>query len=142
MKLHLIALALSLLTIPTVGHAASTNGRSGTMPALYDGQTFTVNFKELDDAAAAALLANNKSINTIYMSEDMLPDGSMFVAVLDAIQGDGFNPLWVGVEISFNPGHTPRQLQSDNDVADAEASGEITLSSEGDVYRCAVIGPK
>jgi len=35
-------------------------------------------------------------------------------------------------------GHTPRQLESDNDVAAAVASGEITLTSTNQVYRCSV----
>src|SRR5438128_2033775 len=122
--------------------AASDNGRAGAMPAYYDGELFTINFKELSAGAETALLANNGSINVIYMSDAGLPGGLPFVSVLDAIQGDGFNPLWVEVQISFTAGHTPRQLTSDTDVLAAAASGEITLSGTGEVYRCAVIGPK
>jgi hypothetical protein len=65
----------------------------------------------------------------------------MFISVLDAIQGDGFNPLWQEVQISFTSGHTPRQLTSDTDILAAAASGEITLSSTTEVYRCSVVGP-
>ena len=36
--------------------------------------------------------------------------------VIDAIPGDGFNPLWREVQISFNEGFDPRQLTSDTDV--------------------------
>jgi len=67
--------------------------------------------------------------------------GVMFTSVLDAIQGDGFNPLWREVQITFNAGHTPRQLFSDNEVADAAAAGEIRLAPTDEVYRCSVIGP-
>src|SRR5207247_170022 len=69
-----------------------------------------------------------------------LPGGQPFDAVLDAIQGDGFNPLWREVQITFNPGVTPHQLTRDDDILDAAAPGEITLSSEGEVYRCSVVG--
>lgn len=118
------------------------NGSGSDMPALYDGDSFTINFKEQPDDAAAALLAHNGSINVIYMSDAGLPGGAPFIAVLDAIQGDGFNPLWLEVQVTFNAGFTPRQLMSDNEVLDAQASGEVSLSSDGEVYRCSVVGPK
>ena len=142
MKLHALAVALLASLAASQATAQSANGSGGDMPALYDGQTFTINFKEMPDSAAETLLANNTSINIIYVSEDVLPDGTPFVAVLDAIQGDGFNPLWLEVEIEFTAGHTPRQLMADDEVADAAANGEITLSSEGEIYRCSVVGPK
>src|SRR5262245_7730189 len=75
--------------------AASENGRAGAMPAYYDGDLFTINFKEEPTGAEEALLAHNGSINVIYMSDNGLPGGEPFISVLDAIQGDGFNPLWV-----------------------------------------------
>lgn len=143
MKLHAIALAVAAIWALSTAQAGNPNGREGSMPAIYDGELFTVNFKEMPDKAADALLAHNGSVNIIYTSEDtVLPDGSHFVAVLDAIQGDGFNPLWLEIEITFKPGVTPRQLMSDDDVADAFMAGDIDLDSSGEVYRCAVIGPK
>ena len=66
----------------------------------------------------------------------------MFVSVLDAIQGDGFNPIWEEVQITFNPGVTPVQLTSDTDVLAAEAAGQITLTDTEEFYRCSVVGPK
>ena len=45
------------------------------------------------------------------------------------------------MQITFNAGHAPRQLFSDNEVADAAAAGEITLAPTDEVYRCSVIGP-
>jgi hypothetical protein len=116
--------------------AGSDNGVAGAMPALYDGQTFLINLKEVSDKAADSLIANNASINTIYEC-DSCPG---FIAVLDAIQGDGFNPLWLEVQIEFINGTPPRQLLSDDDIADAEANHEIQLSDTGEVYRCSVIG--
>src|SRR5262249_50681258 len=94
--------------------AANVNGAGGQMPAFYDGKQFTINFKELPAGGERATLAHNGSINTIYMSDTPLPDGSMFVAVLDAIQGDGFNPLWNEMDITFNT--TPFQLTRDDDI--------------------------
>jgi hypothetical protein len=144
MKTHAIAIALAVGAIWAVSsaQAGNLNGRAGSMPAIYDGELFTVNFKEMPAKATASLLAHNGSVNVIYTSDDTLPDGSHFVAVLDAIQGDGFNPLWLEIEIKFNPGHTPHQLMSDDEVEEAFQSGEIDLDSELEVYRCSVIGPQ
>src|SRR6266849_4643701 len=75
--------------------AASPNGAGGLMAAYYDGQLFTINFKQEPAGAEQAFQAHNGSINNIYMSDAGLPGGEMFVSVLDAIQGDGLNPLWV-----------------------------------------------
>ena len=97
--------------------AGSMNGVAGSMPAYYDGTLFTINFMELASGGEAANLAHNGSINTIYMCdtcEGQLPGGGSFVSVIDAIQGDGFNPLWQEVQISFNAGVTPQQFTSDN----------------------------
>jgi len=126
----------------TAGAAGSENGSAADMPAFYDGRLFTINFKKEPDGSAGALLAHNGSINTIFMSDPGLPGGQPFIAVLDAIQGDGFNPLWLEIQLTFNPGVTPHQLTRDDDVLDAQSRGEITLSSEGEVYRCAVVGAK
>ena len=117
--------------------AGSTNGVAGSMPAYYDGELFTINFKELPPGGESAVLAQNGSINTIYMSDE----DPTFVSVLDAIQGDGFNPLWQEVQIHF--GHNPQhQFTSDNDILAAAAAGTITLEPTTEVYRCSVIGPK
>jgi hypothetical protein len=141
------ALVISLLALSTslggVAGGASMNGSAGVMPAYYDGTLFTINFKELPSGGEAANLAHNGSINTIYMCdscEGQLPGGGSFVSVIDAIQGDGFNPLWNEVQVAFKAGVTPRQLTSDTDVADAMNAGEITLTPTTEVYRCSVIG--
>jgi hypothetical protein len=62
--------------------------------------------------------------------------------VIDAIQGEGFNPLWLQVLIVFNEGFTPHQFTSDEEVLAAMAAGEITLVTTDEVYRCSVVGPK
>src|SRR2546422_10190216 len=111
------------------------------MPAFYDGQLFTINFKELSAPSEKAIIAHNTSINFIFMSDAGLPGGQPFISVLDAIQGDGFNPLWVEVQITFTAGHTPRQLFSDDEITNAFLAGEIKLTATDEVYRCAVVGP-
>jgi hypothetical protein len=119
----------------------SPNGAATQMPAFYDGEQFIVNMFEVP--ASDPLIAHNKSINIIYASND-LDEEQDFVPVLDAIQGDGFNPLWLQVLIVFNPGFTPHQFFSDTEV-EAAASGEhpeITLVVTDEVYRCAVVGKK
>jgi len=123
--------------------AASMKGAAGQMPAFYDGQLFTVNMKEEPKNASASLIAHNGSINEIYASND-LDEEQDFVPVIDAIQGDGFNPLWRQNLIVFNSGFTPHQFTSDEEVlaAAAGANPEITLVVTDEVYRCAVVGPK
>lgn len=126
-----------------VAHAASTNGAAGQMPAFYDGLLNTVNMKEMPDGASAALLAHNASVNTIYASND-LDEEQDFIPVIDAIQGDGFNPLWHQVLIVFNAGFTPHQFFSDDEVLAAAAgpNPEITLDVTDEVYRCSVVKQK
>jgi len=128
--------ALALLAVLNNVLADSDNG--GTMQAYYDGQLFTINFKELSSNAEEALIAHNGSINFIYMSDQAVDLGFNFISVIDAIQGDGFNPLWVEVQITFNV--APYQLLSDDDITDAVGAGDITLTTTDEVYRCSVIG--
>ena len=64
------------------------------MPAFYDGELFTINIFQLSDTAANSIIAKNRSHNTIYASND-LDEEQEFIPVIDAIQGDGFNPLWL-----------------------------------------------
>ena len=143
-RLSMVAFAFLLGSLG-VAVAGSLNGSAGQMPAFYDGQLFTINFMELPPSGEAAALAQNKSINTIYMCDacmGQLPGGGSFVSVLDAIQGDGFNPLWQEVQITFNMGVAPSQLTSDTDILAAASAGEITLTPTTEVYRCSVVGAK
>jgi len=136
-----VGLAAALSLVAGSAFAGSPNGRAGTMPAFYDGQLFTINFMQLPSGGEASNLANNMSINTIYMSDCMPPGSDMFVSVLDAIQADGFNPLWQEVDIVFNGSLPCTQFTSDNDILTAAGMGSITLSPTTEVYRCSVIGP-
>ncbi len=119
----------------------STNGAAGQMPAYYDGELFTVNMKEMP--ASDPLIQHDPSINTIYASND-LDEEQDFIPVIDAIQADGFNPLWRQVLIVFNEGFTPHQFFSDEEIeaAAAGAHPEITLVVTDEVYRCSVVGRK
>jgi hypothetical protein len=119
----------------------SMNGAAGQMPAYYEGQLFTVNMKELAEHASESTIANNPSVNEIYTTKD-LDEEQEFVPVIDAIQGEGFNPLWLQILIVFNPGFTPHQFTSEEQI-DAAAAGpnpEITLVETDEVYRCSVVG--
>ncbi len=138
----LAAGVLMLLAFSTPAGAGSANGSAGDMPAYYDGQLFTINFKEEPSSAEQSLLAHNGSINTIYMCDSCTGQiaGGEFTSVLDAIQGDGFNPLWQEVQISFTAGHTPVQLTSDTQIADYATRGIIMLTSTTEIYRCSVVG--
>jgi len=126
----------------TVAPMSSTNGVAGSMPAYYDGELFTINFKQLPPGGESANLAHNGSINTIYMSDGCMPGGQMFVSVLDAIQGDGFNPLWNEVQVVFNRTAPCQQYTSDNAILAAAAAKQISLQMTNELYRCSVIGKK
>jgi hypothetical protein len=121
----------------------STKGAGGEMPAFYDGQLFTINSVELPEDASASTIASNQSLNQIYATND-LDDEQDFLPVISAIQGDGFNPLWRQILIVYNPGVTPHQFTSDDEVlaAAAGAHPEITLITTDEVYRCSVVGAK
>ena len=123
--------------------AKSANGAAGQRPVFYEGELFTVNMKELSENASASTIAHNRSINEIYASND-LDDEQDFFSVIDAIQGEGFNPLWRQNLIVFNPGFTPHQFVSEDDVlaAAAGANPEITIVPTDEVYRCSVVGRK
>ena len=136
----LFVAAILLFCVPAF--AQNTNGSGTDMPAYYDGKLFTINFMELSPDAERSAIAHNAAINKIFRSDPGLPGGQPFISVLDAIQGDGFNPLWREFQVRFNSGHTPRQLTSDNEVAAAVQSGEITLQATNEVYICSVVGSK
>jgi len=138
--LALVVLAAAMV-LPAGTLFASPNGSAGDMPAYYDGQLFTINFKQQPSGGEASLLTHNGSINTIYMSDQAEAAGVMFSSVLDAIQGDGFNPLWQEVQIVFNT-VPPQQFFSDNQILAAAAAGQITLVPTTEVYRCSVVGTK
>ena len=121
---------------------SSPNGVSGSMTAFYDGEMFMINFKEQPSNAESTLIARNGSTNTIYMSDRCAPGGQDFMAVLDAIQGDGFNPLWQEVQVNFTNPANCTQYTSDNAILAAKSAGIVTLQPTGELYRCSVIGPK
>jgi hypothetical protein len=116
-----------------------TRVRHASPPAFYDGHLFTINFKQEPSGGEASLLAHNGSINTIYMSDQAEAAGVTFTSVLDAIQGDGFNPLWQEVQIVFLT-IPPQQFFSDNEILAAAATGQIALVPTTEVYRCSVVG--
>ena len=135
--LAIVTGALLLLSLAGTAWASNPNGSGGDMPAYYDAQLFTINFKPLKPD-----FHKNPSFNTIYQCDACAASGLDFVSVLDAIQGDGFNPIWEEVQINFLPGHTPVQLTSDTDILAAAATGKITLTDTEEFYRCSVVGPK
>jgi hypothetical protein len=124
----------------TLGLAAlAAAAKPTTMPAFYDGNLFTINFTELPPGGESATHDHNGSINVIYQC-DACSFG--FISVLDAIQGDGFNPIWEEQQITFNAGFTPHQFFSDEEILDAAAAGEITITDTDEMYICAVLGRK
>ena len=137
-----IGAAVLLLSLITAVQAGSGNGAASAIPAYYDGELFTIQFVEFSPQAEKSLLQHNQSLNFIFQSDPGLPGGAPFISVIDAIPGDGFNPIWEEIQITFTAGHTPRQLFSDDEIADAVASGEITLEATGEVYWCPVVGQK
>jgi hypothetical protein len=125
---------------PTEAHAVS--GIRTAMSAYYDSTIFKIQIAEFSPQAEASHIAHDKNINFIYQSDNGLPNKQPFISVIDAIPGDGFNPIWREVQIMFNTGITPRQLYSDNEVLALAygANPEITLDTTNEVYWCPVIG--
>ena len=119
----------------------SPNGAASQRPVFYEGKQVTVNMFEVP--SSETLLDHNKSTNTIYASND-LDDEQDFLSVIDAIQGEGMNPLWQQVLIVFNDGFTPHQFESEDEVlaAAAGADPEITLVPTDEVYRCSIVRTK
>ena len=144
MKIHLsklIAGTVLTLTLVVAVPAGRANGSASTIPAYYDGHLFKIQFVEFSATAEQALLQHNASLNFIYQSDPGLAGGEPFISVIDAVPGDGFNPIWEEVQIAFTNGN-PRQLFSDTEVEDAADAGEITLTFTGEVYWCPVVGRK
>src|SRR5437667_2438278 len=145
MKNHLFKLITGTslaLALVAGARAGSANGSASAIPAYYDHNLFTIQFVEFSPSAERSLIQHNASLNFIYQSDPGLPGGKPFISVIDAIPTDGFNPIWEEVQITFTKGHTPRQLYSDDEIAAAEASGEITLDFTGEVYWCPIVGNK
>jgi hypothetical protein len=119
----------------------SPNGAASQRPVFYEGKQVTVNMFEVP--SSETLLDHNRSTNTIYATND-LDDEQDFLSVIDAIQGEGMNPLWQQVLIVFNDGSTPHQFTSEDEVlaAAAGADPEITLVPTDEVYRCSIVGSK
>lgn len=132
-------LVTAVLVVPLVaGQAFAGAGKATQIPAFYDDNQVTINIFEV--SPSDTLVASNESVNTIYVTND-LDEEQDFAPVIDAIQGDGFNPLWHQVLIVFNT-IPPQQFTSEEDVLAAAAAGEITLVDTGEVYVCAVVGAK
>jgi hypothetical protein len=144
-RIGVIVLAGFLIVGLTAGGALAAqgdpNGASTQRPVFYEGRLVTVNMFEVP--GEGALLGRNQSVNTIYATND-LDEEQDFNSVIDAIQGEGFNPLWQQVLIVFNPGSTPHQFVSEDQVlaAAAGAHPEITLVPTDEVYRCSIVGQK
>src|SRR6266853_2590867 len=102
--------------------ANSSRGIGTAIPAYYDAKLFKIIFVEFSATAEANLIAHNKSLNFIYQSDNGLPNNQPFISVIDAIPGDGMNPVWREVQIVFNANFIPHQLYSDNEVLAAAAS--------------------
>jgi len=121
-------LAVGLAAAPTAalaGQATSNgneNGAAGEIPAFFNGKGVTINVKQLSDTAAASIIAHNKSLNIIYVTND-LDQTQEFAPVINAVPGQGFNALWLQVQIQFNPGVTPHQFTSEEEVLAAAQAG-------------------
>ena len=131
---------MAALAISTTGSVLAQSGKGtfSTIQAYYDHNLLNIQFVEFPATAESMLLQKNQSLNFIYQSDPGLPGGAPFISVIDAIPGDGFNPVWQEVQIAFNG--TARQLFSDDEVLAAAMSGEITLSFTDEVYWCPVVG--
>jgi hypothetical protein len=140
----------SATTLPLIGnssvaaHAAQASatkdseGAATQIPAFFNGQKVTINVLQKSDQSAASLLAHNKQLQIIFVTND-LDDPQTFAPVLSAVPGQNFNGNWDQVRIEFNPGVTPHQFTSEADILAAAKAGQITLVDTGEVYRDSVV---
>lgn len=141
----IVVLAAVLLVLPVSAIAGTTLGKFGEIPAYYDGRLFTITFQELPPGGEASVLAQNKSVNHIYRSDQAEACGTPVVSVIDALpgpgEGPGFNPLWQEVQITYINGcGSVVQFTSDNDILPV-VGGTIILTPTTEVYTCSVVGP-
>ena len=137
----LVLLCTLLVYTAEARAAGNSNGAAGQIPAFYEGRLFMINDKELPPNASASLIAHRQRLNEIYATND-LDEEQDFAPVIDALPGDAFNPLWRQILIHYNPGVTPVQFVSEDEIDDAVAAGLITLEETDEVYRCSVVGAK
>ena len=129
----------SVQSAPPLASHGNPNGAAGEIPAFFNGQSVTINVNQLSDSAAASIIAHNKQLNIIYVTND-LDQTQNFTPVINAVPGQNFNALWLQIKISFNPGVTPHQFTSEADILAAAKAGQITLINTGEVYRDSVVG--
>ncbi len=151
-KIMIAVVCLSVLLVGLMGSpvlAVSPGNKSHDMPAYYDDQIFKISFMELPAGGEKANDMRNGSINKIYQYDPGLPGGVPFISVIDAIQGDGFNPLWEEFQIVFNDGTpatagfiAPKQYTRDDNIVNDFLAGKIGLTETDEVYICTVFGPK
>jgi hypothetical protein len=146
-----------VLTLAGTGSAFANGNGSGTdMPAFYDCEVHTVNFKLVTGPSPTG-----PQINNIYV----FPQESNFLMVIDQITGgentnppphSGFNPLWQLINVTFPNNQIPPNtvdaqmslgLCTDGCIAqpvssDCPNSIPLTLTPTGMVFRCSVVGQK
>src|SRR5262245_428120 len=131
--------ALGATPAALVSTHGNPNGAAGEIPSFFDGRSVTINVHELSDTAAASIIAHNKNLNIIFVTND-LDDPQDFAPVINAVPTQGMNALWLQVKIQFNAGVTPHQFTSGADILAAVQAGQITLINTGEVYRDSVVG--
>src|SRR5262249_26800437 len=138
---HAFPVGLALGAAPTalVATHGNPNGAAGEIPAFFAGRSVTINVNQLSDRAAASIIAHNKNLNIIYVTND-LDERQDFAPVINAVPTQGMNALWLQVKIEFNAGVTPHQFTSEADILAAAKAGDITLINTGEVYRDSVVG--
>jgi hypothetical protein len=168
MRKCISAMALgAVLALSLAGAAfANGNGSSTDMPAFYDCELHTVNFKLVTGPSPTG-----PQINNIYV----FPQLPNFEMVIDQITGgentnppphNGFNPLWQLVNVTFTTSDLATIVRAGLDnVAGQESLGlctdncifpaplgagppdcvntfPLTLTPTGMVFRCSVVGQK
>lgn len=119
----------------------AAGGQESNTDAYLNGKQLKVNLRELQPEAAAAVIARSSPLYSLYGCDGCEPEGNTFVRVIDSLEGDGTSTLWRGVQIEFNPGYPCHQFTSDEEIATAVKSGEISLTPTGYVYRCRLVNP-
>jgi len=59
--------------------------------------------------------------------------------VIDANGDDDYTPLWLLMGVTWQAGHTPRELRSEAEVLHAQAAGEVAVESLNTIVNCPVV---
>lgn len=85
----------------------------------------------------AAIARIYKFLN--YTQPSVLPSVPAQLEADEQQVDDGYSPLWLLMGVTWQAGHTPRELRSEDEVLRAQAAGEVKVESMNIIVNCPVV---